>query len=254
MQFVKLPNVWIFNEFVTLPIAFNKFVTLRNALKFKQFVTLPNAWIFNEFVALPMHKYSTSLLPCQMLLLHIVVNSFTWETSVYTERSEDVNAKELPELLSSFDLVQHADEATHNHGGCLDLVVSCSDFAIFDVKVSELGFSDHCLATCRLPAIPPAAIAVQVKGRKWRSLNIEDFSTDAKSALWWSRLDGFHASRWSVWSLFIGADHFARQTRTTLHPAAPKTNSQAVVRPGRWSVINIGWKLNTVVLANRKTV
>ena len=59
-----------------------------------------------------------------------------------------------------FDFVQHVDEATHNNDGCLDLVVTRSDFAVFDLNVSEVGFSGHCLVTCRLPAIPPAAVAV----------------------------------------------------------------------------------------------
>ena len=67
----------------------------------------------------------------------------------------------------------------------MDLVVAGSDLAVLNVKVLEVGFCDHFLVTCRLPAKQPAAaVAVQVEGRKWRNFNIDDFRTDlAKSPL-----------------------------------------------------------------------
>ena len=110
------------------------------------------------FIELTMFLESLATYRCQIILLS--------DFNIHIERSEDIHAKELAELLSSFDIVKHVDEATHNHGGCLDVVITRSDFAVFDVMVTEVSFSDHCLMTCHLPAIPPVAVEVQVKDRK----------------------------------------------------------------------------------------
>ena len=86
--------------------------------------------------------------------------------NIHTKRQDDVHSKKLAELLASFDLKQHLDEATHNLSGCLDFVVIRSDFFVNDLQVVEVGFSDHYLVTCRLPTSPPVAGTVPVEGRK----------------------------------------------------------------------------------------
>ena len=45
-------------------------------------------------------------------------------------------------LLNSFNLIQHVNEATHQHGNTLDLVIT-TGLDIDNVSVCELPISDH---------------------------------------------------------------------------------------------------------------
>ena len=66
------------------------------------------------------------------------------DSNINTERQDDVNSKELGELIASFDLKQHVDDATHNLGGCLDLVVTRFDFNLggcLDLVVTRFDFN-----------------------------------------------------------------------------------------------------------------
>ena len=51
---------------------------------------------------------------------------------------------ELMNLLDSFELTQHVNDATHQHGNTLDLVIT-TGLNIDNVSVFELPISDHCV-------------------------------------------------------------------------------------------------------------
>ena len=59
---------------------------------------------------------------------------------------------ELKNLLASFDMCQHVQDASYIAGGCLYLVIAQSEVKVTNSLVSNIGFSNHCLVTCQLLA------------------------------------------------------------------------------------------------------
>ena len=66
----------------------------------------------------------------------------------------------------SFNLMQRVDEATHNQGGSLDLVITRPDFDAFGLKESEASFYDQSLVTCCVPATQLVIVTVPVESCK----------------------------------------------------------------------------------------
>ena len=63
--------------------------------------------------------------------------------NVNLEKVGNADADELKNLLASFDMCQHVQDATHTVGGCLHLVITQSEVKVTDPLVSNNGFSDH---------------------------------------------------------------------------------------------------------------
>ena len=81
-------------------------------------------------------------------------------------------------------MCHHVQNATHTAGGCLDLVITQLEVKVTDPLVSNIGFSDHCLVTCRLLVNLPEVDSIPVEGRKWKEFSVESFKLDlSKSAL-----------------------------------------------------------------------
>ena len=85
---------------------------------------------FSELISLGITRYD-----------RLILNG---DLNIHVNKKNDSKAMELMNLLDSFELTQHVNEATHQHGNTLDLVIT-TGLNIDNVSVFELPISDHCV-------------------------------------------------------------------------------------------------------------
>ena len=98
--------------------------------------------------------------------------------NIHTVIADDVHATELIDLMTSFNMSQHVKEATHNAGGCIDLIFTRSECRVTRVTVSEVGLSDHCFVTCGVPVRRSEITATPIEGRRWKQFSIDVLKAD----------------------------------------------------------------------------
>ena len=65
------------------------------------------------------------------------------DLNIHLERPNDPNTRSLLDILSSYGLSSQVNSATHNRGGCIDIVATRSDLPPVSVTISDPGISDH---------------------------------------------------------------------------------------------------------------
>lgn len=122
---------------------------------------------FSEFISL---LESLATFRCPILLLG--------DLNIRLDRTSDARVCEFNDILSSFDMCQCVQQATHTAGGLLDVVIVRQTELVKDVEVSVTGVSDHSLVTCRLPLRECSVESIEVEGRKWNKFSIDAFRAD----------------------------------------------------------------------------
>ncbi len=146
--------------------------------------------------------------------------------NIHMDKKDSTLTKDFLSLLECFDLNQFVDCFTHNKGHILDLVIS-SGSLVSQLSTVDLGLSDH-LAIFFDLYLPGAYISSSriVTYRKWRSIELSDFSVFIDSSL--SSFSSFDPLETKVSMLnsvlLSGLDTFAPQ----------KSRSVSFVRPAPW--------------------
>ena len=87
------------------------------------------------------------------------------------------NSVQFYDLLSSYGLLQHVTQPTHDGGGLLDIVLSRDDVPNLQVKISDVGLSDHCLLTWAASLGRPNPVYKTTVRRRWKDFNADLFRT-----------------------------------------------------------------------------
>ena len=88
----------------------------------------------------------------------------------------------LNDLLADHGLLQRVSGLTHDLGGTLDVVCTCSDLPAPNVQVIDVGISDHRLLcwSSHLSRQPP--VYTTTSRRSWRLFDFDAFTTDLRSS------------------------------------------------------------------------
>jgi len=100
------------------------------------------------------------------------------DLNIHFELSSNAQVSEFIDLLSSFDLKQFVQDASHKAGGILDVIIARNNESVADISVSESGISDHCLVTGRLLIHTNCCDSIPVESRKWNNFSIDGFRDD----------------------------------------------------------------------------
>ena len=85
-------------------------------------------------------------------------------------------SEELLKLLDEHSLLQHVREATCRTGNILDHILTPDNMTtVNDVKVIDIGLSDHSLVTCKIVETIHQAPIMTSTFRCWKRLNIDSF-------------------------------------------------------------------------------
>ena len=118
----------------------------------------------------------TSLLETFVVYSCPVVIGGDFNLRVNDETSTD--ARQLADLLQSFDMVQHVCDPTHRAGNTLDLVITFADRPPTDVSVDPPGaISDHSLVTCCIPASVDSPPLSERLVRAWRRVDRDQLAS-----------------------------------------------------------------------------
>ncbi|KAK6180393.1 hypothetical protein SNE40_012558 [Patella caerulea] len=136
-----------------------------------------NKWTVNDFLT----EFSTLL---EELIIRpgnlLIAGDFNFHYE--TNKPEVIK---LSNLLSSFNLVQHVNEPTHDEGHTLDLIITrSSDDFIKNLSMKNDLPSDHSQILLNLNIIRPPNNKISPKRRKLVNLNVEEFQKALGSSLW----------------------------------------------------------------------
>ena len=96
----------------------------------------------------------------------------------------DGRASELQDVLDQNNMRQIVRSPTHQHGNIIDwVVVSNSTSSVFEVKVSDVPFSDHYPIKITMDVTKPQPTRANVTSRNMRSIDVQSFRSDLKEAL-----------------------------------------------------------------------
>ena len=100
---------------------------------------------------------------------------FTGDVNICLDRRDDASCQQFTELLTSFDLLQHVDQPTHDLSGILDVVVTRSDLAHPVAEVVDVGISDHRLIKWTLDVESSPPVYEMSSWRSWHGFDAETF-------------------------------------------------------------------------------
>nr|XP_054753555.1 uncharacterized protein LOC129259281 [Lytechinus pictus] len=104
--------------------------------------------------------------------------------NIHTDNNMDADARSLKDLLESGGLKQMISEPTHKRGHTLDLLIVRESEGITDnIRVLPAMPSDHAAIMFTAALARPPASRQQVRHRKLRSIDYEQFSRDSKRKL-----------------------------------------------------------------------
>jgi len=96
------------------------------------------------------------------------------DLNVRLDRDDDINTKQLLELLYVYGFTVQVSDPTHALGGLLDVVSKRRDDAPLPVTVYKAGLSDHHLLLWSAPISRPPSPVVSVVRRLWHQLSIDE--------------------------------------------------------------------------------
>ncbi len=141
-----LPNS-NFDQFVCIDIDLGKFTSFEYlALELKAELSV----LIITFYRPP--RYSSLFLQelislCITRYDRLILNA---DLNININKKNDSNAMELVNLLDSFELTQHVNEATHQHGDILDFVITTDNASVVKLPISDrhcVFFDGHLIST-----------------------------------------------------------------------------------------------------------
>lgn len=82
----------------------------------------------------------------------------------------DVNSRQFSQIISEFNMIQSVETPKHALGGLLDVVIATRDFLPLEVKVIDMGLSDHSLVCWKLSFFRPPPTYETIYCRNWKNL------------------------------------------------------------------------------------
>jgi len=104
------------------------------------------------------------------------------DLNIRLDRPDDVNARKLSDLFEAHDLMCLVNDPTHDGGGTLDVVAMRNDLAKPEIKVIDVGFSDHRLVRWISDLSKPAPVYTVSTYRPWRRIDVPTFQKALQSS------------------------------------------------------------------------
>jgi hypothetical protein len=93
------------------------------------------------------------------------------------------DARKFCDILESFDLVQHVNQATHDKGHTLDLVITRSSEQLIDkLQVKDMVISDHFCIHFLMEGRKLTTAQKEISYRKMKSIDLKEFESDLNSS------------------------------------------------------------------------
>ena len=150
--------------------------------------------------------------------------------NVRLDRPGTPSCVQFNDLLAAYGLRQHVDEPTHQRGGTLDAVVSSADLEPTNIRVIDVGVSDHSLVQWSLD-IPVSNVPVYVtrERRMWKTFDKEKFRSELLSSCLCEPADTAEICEQLSSDDLVGK--YNKTVAEILDRLAPTTSSTVRVRP-----------------------
>ena len=107
----------------------------------------------------------------------------TGDLNVRFDRADDPWCLKVNELLSAYGLEQHVRDQTHTRGGTLDIVVTSPDLQPEELKVTDVGFTDHSLVQWKTNLqVSNSPTYITRQTRQWKFFDVSKFRDDLQAS------------------------------------------------------------------------
>ena len=137
----------------------------------------------------PYHRYtmSTFFKEFSELLAHYNHKNneviITGDFNIHVNKPNNPDTSKFLNILDTFNLVQHIQEPTHEHGNTLDLLITRRETKMSNFTISSQLSSDHNNILFTLDVNKPSPLKKTITNRKIRGINKESFINDIGQAL-----------------------------------------------------------------------
>lgn len=174
-------------------------------------------------------KFSTFLSEFQCLLENVSLIASNLlvlgDFNIHMNKKDCQQTKSFSQLIDSFGLTQHVNQATHRSGNMLDLVISRAHQSLGNLNVIDTLLSDHFNITFNIPVAKPPLPKKEINYRNLKSIDIECFSKDIQNSIMMNLetddVDELANAYNSVLSDLINKHAPLKTKVITVHPAAP---------------------------------
>jgi hypothetical protein len=107
------------------------------------------------------------------------------DINLHVDVADDQLANRFKTIVSSVNLTQHVNIPTHKGGHTLDLIMTRDNETrpvITNIESHEFPGSDHYAVVCNISVNKPPPLKKTIKYRKYKSVNVEEFSQDIKNS------------------------------------------------------------------------
>ncbi|KAJ8047785.1 hypothetical protein HOLleu_06878 [Holothuria leucospilota] len=122
-----------------------------------------------------LQEFSTLIESYQLNSTEVV---FMGDFNIWVDDVNNREGKQFMELLSSYGLIQHITEATHDHGHVLDLFITREANNMVSETCVQAGLSDHLAVTCKLMLQKPPRQWKTLATRNLNSIDLNVFGHD----------------------------------------------------------------------------
>ena len=109
---------------------------------------------------------------------HII---FLGDFNNHLDEKNNSNSMFFCDILTSFNLVQHVGEATHESGHLLDLVITRPTDFVSNLLIGDL-FSDHKIVTFNLQTGKVLPEKIKVNSRNYKGIDMQSLKQDITSS------------------------------------------------------------------------
>jgi len=118
---------------------------------------------------------------------HVTTNGklvITGDFNFHMDDPNNTDTKKFQDLLFSLNMKQHINDATHEHGHILDLVITRSEESelINDIQIHGTGISDHFPCEFILPWKKPSPPKKRLQLRRLKDINLESMKKDIQES------------------------------------------------------------------------
>ena len=119
----------------------------------------------------------------ELLLSHVTSSNLEFiiagDFNIHVDDDSDKNSNNFKQLLSNFNLKQHTNFPTHNHGHTLDLLITADDCKFIDNVKPGSEISDHTTVIATLDFKPPPPTSHKITTyRPFNKIDRDQFSRD----------------------------------------------------------------------------
>ena len=102
--------------------------------------------------------------------------------NIHIDESKSIHTQNFLNMITTFGLIQHVQQATHSGGHILDLILTRDSESVNNLTTDDALLSDHFALSFTLSTNKPPLPKREITYRNFKSIDVESFNKDIASS------------------------------------------------------------------------